>query len=1000
MHGPSPVLRVRPIARKVRSIVTLVACAVVLIAARAMTNPDPRYAVRNWRVEDGLPDNTVNQIVQDERGFLWLATSGGLARFDGLRFDEYPLPGLSRDASANIRDLAVEPGGSLVLLPAAGGILRLRHGEFSEHPASAALRGRPLLALFPEPGGALWLVPGGSGIMRWENGTVKTFGPAEGFTRGRYKVSFAVDERGRTWIAGADFLGWYDQGALHRWPQNLGPSVSIAPARHGGFWIATEAGLLRMENGATHEVHTGPGWTRATSALQDMYENADGALWFASRRYGISRLSDGAIQPVPASHDQVVALAGDSEGNLWAGTSGAGLDRVRPQPFVLLNDTSGLIDKISSSICEDASGTIWMANRRGGLVRFGPHPQAFTPPKFVGEFFANVVSRAPDGTIWVGAQQGVFRLRPQREPRLEPITPELREVHVMFISRAGDVWIGAGEHEFGAWRDEAFHPLSAADGYTGRRVKAVVEDSAGHLIVATDDRQVFELVNNHLTPLVTRAEMPGGLIASAYCDEDDFLWLATSHGLVLRRKGALHLFTTDEGLPDDMISQILPDDHGRLWFGSRRGLFSVRRSDLLAVADERADRVDTVPLGRDEGLVGASALNTTQPMSWKGHDGRLWFTTFEGVVGVDPTASMPARPAPRVYIDRVEVNHEQVTPNARIRLGPGGGQVIFQFAALNYSAPERVRLRHRLVGYDFDWIETSQDRRAVYNRLPPGEYQIEVTAADAGGAWNPIVARLPVIVEPRWWQTWWARVAFVALFTAAVAAAARYWSVRRIRHRLERLEREHALEKERARIARNLHDELGGSLTQIGMLADRVRRRAAQSEVKTALNQLSWRTRRLADELESIVWTVNPGNDTWDKLAGFIEQYATGFCRDSGVHCTVEGADRIPSLPLAPEAQHNVLSVMKEALNNVLKHAQATKVSLAMDVRDAAFQLRISDNGVGFDPAAPEHAERNGLKNMRARMADVGGEFSIESNRGSGTEIVLRQPLAAPVPHS
>jgi signal transduction histidine kinase len=380
-------------------------------------------------------------------------------------------------------------------------------------------------------------------------------------------------------------------------------------------------------------------------------------------------------------------------------------------------------------------------------------------------------------------------------------------------------------------------------------------------------------------------------------------------------------------------------------------------------------------------------------MAWRGRDGRLWFTTFEGVIGIDPTTSLSLPSPPRVYIDRVEVNQKRWPANAPIRLEPGDGPLRFRFVAINYSAPDQVRLRHRLAGYDFGWVETSRDRSATYGRLPPGKYTLQVTAANADAKWAPM-ATLPIEVLPSWWQTWWARAAFEAGFSLGVAGLARYWSVRRLHRRLERLEREHALEKERARIARDLHDDLGGSLTQIGLLADRVRRQAAEPAVKPALGQLVWRTRRLADELESIVWTVSPRNNTWDKLACFIDQYARSFCRDTPLACSVTGLDRVPALPLSPEAQHNILSVVKEALNNVLKHAHASTVTVDMHVTpDDMFELRITDDGTGFDPASPEHSEHNGLSNMNIRMTGLGGEIEIKSSIGRGTKVCLRQSM-------
>jgi signal transduction histidine kinase len=268
-------------------------------------------------------------------------------------------------------------------------------------------------------------------------------------------------------------------------------------------------------------------------------------------------------------------------------------------------------------------------------------------------------------------------------------------------------------------------------------------------------------------------------------------------------------------------------------------------------------------------------------------------------------------------------------------------------------------------------------------------------ARNQDGLWSPAEATLAVVSAAAWWQTWWAALGALLGFTVLVIWGVRYVSHRRLKRRLGQLERENALERERARIARDLHDELGGSLTQIRLLAERIKRHADQPDFKDSAGQLAWRARRLGRELESIIWTVSPKNNAWDRLASFIGQYALKFFRDSPVICDVQGADRVPALPLRPEEQHNLLAVAKEALNNILKHAQATRATLALSADDGRFELRIADDGGGFDPESGGLAACNGLNNMRARMREIGGEILIESAPGRGTVITVRQPMRA-----
>jgi signal transduction histidine kinase len=305
-----------------------------------------------------------------------------------------------------------------------------------------------------------------------------------------------------------------------------------------------------------------------------------------------------------------------------------------------------------------------------------------------------------------------------------------------------------------------------------------------------------------------------------------------------------------------------------------------------------------------------------------------------------------------------------------------------------------VRVRHQLENFDADWVDTAPDRTARYAKLPPGDYRLRVIACNSEGVWNRDGATLALTVLPAWWQTVWFQIGAVLAAMALVAWGARVWSQRKLQARLARLEHEHALEKERARIARDMHDELGGSVTGINLLIQRLRDGPAPAG-NGVVDLLERRVRRLTLELERVVWTVSPKHSTLDQLAVFIERFARNLFADSAMRVRVQGREAIPVRPLNPECQHHVLAVTKEAINNVLKHSHATEVVISMSFADETFALSVQDNGVGFAPEAEEHSERNGLHNMRTRVAEMGGVLEIRSRAGDGTEIAMRVPISS-----
>jgi signal transduction histidine kinase len=327
-----------------------------------------------------------------------------------------------------------------------------------------------------------------------------------------------------------------------------------------------------------------------------------------------------------------------------------------------------------------------------------------------------------------------------------------------------------------------------------------------------------------------------------------------------------------------------------------------------------------------------------------------------------------------------------------VRIPPGSHQLEFSFAALSFAAPSRVRLRHQLIGVDPHWVETTSARSARYSNLVPGAYRLRVIACNSDGVWNEKGATLAFTVQPAWWQTAWFDISGVFAFTGVVVWGARSWTQRRLTRRLERLQRDHALEKERSRIARDLHDELGASITGIGMLVDRLKE-SSSGPNGLLVEQLGTRTQRFASDLERVVWTVSPKNNSLDRLTAFVGRFAQNFFRGTPVVCLVRGTKDIPPLYLAPDTQHHVLAVAKEAINNVLKHARATEVVVETSLVGNSFSLTIKDNGIGFTPASPEHSERNGLSNMRSRIAEIHGEIRIESRAGAGTTVFIRVPI-------
>lgn len=976
-----------------RAFRTGLSAGLFLLALRgvAAMETDDQYHARTWTTDDGLPHNFIISIVQDKQGYLWLATTGGLCRYDGNQLKEIPLPAQYHAGGFNIRGLAAEDPDTLLLLPASGHVVRLRDGKFSPHPVSALTAGRRTTELFVEPGGALWLSLQDGGLLRWENGQGRWIGAADTPIPRTGRTTFAVDGQGVTWFASGSFLGRYHEGQLIRSSLNIGEPLAIASGRDGAIWICTATRLLKFANQRLSVLSDDPPWKDALGTVQCHFEDSEGTLWIASGRLGLFRWADGRFAHVTTPYAIVMCAAEDREGNLWVGTGGSGLGQLHRKAYRLFDSSSGLTEDLSNTVLRDRAGDIWLGNNSGGVVHLKDDQPVPLNLSLDGKrLYLSTACFDTSGTLWAGGPRGLYRVAPPfTDPPEKLPLPEVR-LHLLYCSRKGDVWFAADPEQFGYFRKGVPHLFTESDGYDGQTIRAITEDRDGQIWAGSFNGDLFRITGDRLVRVLPGQGLEGQPIHDLLMDESGALWIATATGLLLKQGERFRLFTQEDGLADELISQLVEDDRGQLWCSSRSGLYFVAKAELFSVARGETPQVFSHRVGRDQGLVGISPLQNYHPSATKTADGRLWFATSKGVVAFDPGKLRPPPSAPPVFIDDVVVNGRSVPARDRLEIPPGAHRIEFRFTAPSYTSPESVRIRHQLEGADPAWVATNTTRTTSYSGLAPGHYTLRVMAADSTGSWSEPGATLAFRVLPRWWQTGWFQLGALAAFGVGTACGVRRRSQLQLKRRLRRLEQEQALHAERSRIARDLHDHLGGNLTEVSLLVERLRH-TEPAGLTSGLAALASHTRRLGAELDSIVWIVSPRNASLDRLASFLSRYALRLFQHSSTQCTVNLAATIPARPLAPDVQHHLLATAKEALINVLKHAHATRMVLALTYTDGIFQFAIADDGLGFDSHRTLD-EGNGLNNMRERIAEIGGRLQIESAPGRGTTITVDYP--------
>ncbi len=509
----------------------------------------------------------------------------------------------------------------------------------------------------------------------------------------------------------------------------------------------------------------------------------------------------------------------------------------------------------------------------------------------------------------------------------------------------------------------------------------------------------------------------GGLLSNwirtLHVDATGTVWIGTVGGGLSRwRNGQVITLTTREGLPDNTISQILEDEAGRLWLGSNRGIACVSKGEVDEVAAGRIAAVSPQVYTRAEGVPSEECTGGYYPAGLRSKSGRLCFSTLKGVVVADPRSQAAEPPPPAAVLEETMIDgavaevsrslaagreRELAKPGAaagrpEIRIARGKHRLEFRFTAMNFSSPEQVRFRYRLEPLDAGWVEAGGRRTAFYNYVPPGQYQFRVIAGNSGGTWNEDGASLLLIVLPHFWQTWW----FLGLASlgllASVGGAVRIVEKRKHQRRLKLLEQERALEHERARIAQDLHDDLGSSLTRISLLGDLARsEKDNPSQVEAHAQKISQTAGQSVRALEEIVWALRPGSDSLQSLVEYIAHVANELFEGDSARCRLDLPQDLPARSLPPEVRHNIFLVVKEALTNALKHAYAREVRVQAKASAGTLTIVVQDDGRGFDAQAlaPTPGKRHGLGNMRRRAEDMGGTLEVTSAPGSGTTVRL-----------
>ena len=954
-----------------------------------------------WQTDDGLPNNNVTAVTQAHDGAMLFATQSGLARFDGWRLQEYADLPLAL-SSRGIGGVMSARDGTLWL---ATGVGLVAHRPGREPVVVAQDFGRESRpnAIFEQPDGTIWLSYEQGGVFHLRNGSITnvTSVSRPGNPPVRYGVHMvAQDDKGAIWAAGREVLARW-QGTMFEWVADLPDGATLlCKARDGGLWIVCGRQVLKFtEAEGVQMVATlpiGPPGTRPSALLEDAHNR----LWIGTFADGLYLKEGGHFEKIPLSNYDVWSLCEDHEGNLWAGTGGGGVCLVRPRVLEMLREPGAPVLQTARSLCTDSRGDIWVVLQTGQLYtrRSGNWRHLRAPENWPGPL-ATCVTADALGNVWIGANDN--RLVRWNGDKFEiaplPTAPEGQlRIRAIMVARNGEIWIGRADSiirgEPGMWNSMKLPPDAG-------EIHALAQDAEGRVWAGTRNSRLLLAEGDQFLDRTPRELPAGSGIRTLLATSDGCLWIGTGgDGLARLKEGRCSLLTTAHGLRHNVVSQLVLDHEGRLWGAGDRGIFLLSLDELNAVAQGRAEKFHTTAFGASEGAPSLQANSGYAPNTMLAADNRLWFASrSSGIVIANPELPGGNKAPPPVAVEEFVANG-RVVPDGipgPAEIGPGIISVRFQLSAKSYTARENVVLQHRLSGVDAGWVTGSRDRTASYTSLDPGSYILRVRAMNNDGVWSKRDATLSFTVTPFFWQRPWFRlVAMIAalVLAALVLNAFTSWKVHR---QNVLLKQEVAVRRERARIARDLHDQIGASLTELSMLSDLAQSDSASST--PYLPRLARTARKAAAEMDEIVWAINPEHDNLASLLDYIGQQAMDLAGAAGVRCRLDFPEVVPPRHLTADFRHHLLLIVREAMNNAIKHAAASEVHIQVTPGDSELRVIVTDNGKGFDPGAVTTGG-DGLANMNTRATALRGTLQIRSKPGAGTSLIVHLPWPADAP--
>jgi ligand-binding sensor domain-containing protein/two-component sensor histidine kinase len=1025
----------------------LTVCAAACLFFAVLSVRAEILPIKSYTTSEGLAHDRVNRIVRDSRGFLWFCTSEGLSRFDGYEFKNYTQDdGLPHRA---VYDFLETKSGEFWAATLDGVVLFNPAGVSNREKISQNKTDAPMFRTFrpanlkTEPAtwaitdlmedrdGKVWAASshGLYQLVKEDDWQLRHFDvPPAAEARIEEFTALLQDSTGAVWAATA--VGLYRILPGNAGIQTVSKKLSVMMMledKERRIWVGSKDGkepelglhLYAFDAGedAPREIRV----YRKRDGLSDDYwinallETADGRI-FVGIGNGLCEFTPQTDPNLPQfrtlSNEGIVALGEDPSGNIWFSTNSSGVRRLAQGGFVNFNESDNLGSKKIGSIISGSDGETYVLSSGFKINRFnGKGFDVVTPRKMIpGNWGTGQITfRDHLGAWWVAGSPGLQRYPPvgkmedlaNTEPLKTYTTKDglfTDEIFRLFEDSRGDIWIstiGDVINTVMRWEraTDTFHGFTTDDNFPARNgPTAFGEDRAGNIWIGFYSGGLIRYHKGKAEVFTAADNLPAGYIHNIFTDSVGRVWVATSAGGVVRfdhptseEKPVLTNITTRDGLSSNQATCVTEDNFGRIYISTGRG---VNRLDLQTGRIKIFTKADGLP----ENIVTQCRRDTR---------GALWFGSSNGLARYIPAAGEKSAPPP-IFLSGLRVNGDSIkklselgeTEVKNLDLAADQRQIQIDFFALGFGTGEALRYQYKV--NNEDWSAPGGQRTVNLDRSP-GSYLFQVRAVNADGITSENPATVSFTIARPFWQRWW----FLLLLTLLIVGAIYLVYSYRLKRLLE-------LERVRTRIATDLHDDIGASLSKIAILSEVVHQRVApvapdDAEINEPLEEIAGTSRELVDSMSDIVWAINPERDYLSdliqrmrSLAGELTEFA-----DIGLRVKLAGIEEDANLPLGADLRREIYLIFKETVNNMVKHSACDLAEVSFGIENDNLVVSVKDDGKGFVPATNGNGANgtaatrggNGLPNMKRRAANINASYEIASEIGKGTTVVLRVPL-------